>query len=340
MPVYLPEPQETLADRLGREPLIVAEAGLVLAQIFEGLRFLHEHGIVHGSLYPGSIRIKQSSPWLIQLSDVCLHPYVELENREERRLYASLTNTGITKPVPQWDIWSAGVVGLVLLSPDGLPTRPKSRTSRRWSITLANRAIHFRNAEKPGPKGKKEAARFLTNVLKVELNERLAAEECLQDPWLALFRPPPANNDHEEPPIPPIPNTPPSDEDLEYGRIKEEEEEEEEGGGEDTETEEPHSSRSKGKQPVHPRRPSRTLSGNQSRQPSRTPISKGKQPLHSRRSSAESSSYHVRQRSVTHQSLPTSPRSPIGSRHAAVGRSIRIEDDDDIKGFRGSGSSK
>ena len=289
MPVYLPEPQETLADRLvSRGPLQEGLAGLVLVQVFEGLKFLHENNMVHGSLYPGSIRFEHpSKPWNIQLSDIGLYPYVELDNREERQLYA-VQRLGTSNPVPEWDTWSAGVVGLMLLSPDGLPSRKRRCTQKLWMTIVANRAVDFHNTH---PTVKNKASRFITSVLKVEYNERLSAEKCLQDPWLREFK------DAEG-----------SDESTETENPTEAEE----VSGEDTETEEPRSSQSEGKQPLYARRAS---SGNQYRQPSRTPISKGKQPQHSRRTS-------------------------IGSRHTTLERAIKPEHDNDMRGFKGSRPSK
>ena len=101
MPVYLPEPQESLADRLASTgPLQESLARSVLVQVFEGLRFLHENNMVHGSLYPGSIRFEHpSKPWNIQLSDIGLYPYVELDDDEERQLYATQSFC-TSNPVP------------------------------------------------------------------------------------------------------------------------------------------------------------------------------------------------------------------------------------------------
>ena len=339
MPVYFPEPQETLADRLAsRGPLQESLAGLVLVQVFEGLKFLHENGMIHGSLYPGSIRFEHpSKPWNVQLSDIGLYPYVELDNSQERQLYAT-QRPAASNPSPKWDTWSAGVVGLVLLSPDGLPTRNRRHTQLTWTKTVANRAVDFRTAH---PTVKNKAARFITSVLKVEFDERLSAQEYLQDPWLKEIK---------------------DEEGIDESTETSETNEAEEVSGEDTETEGPRSSLSKGKQPQYARRASFS---SQHRQPSRTPISKGKQqqqqPQRSRRTSIGTSSHHLRQQSMTPQNMPSSPTtligsrhttversmtpqnippSPstlIGSRHTTVERSMAREHDDDRRGFKGSG---
>lgn len=145
MPVYLPEPPETLADRHIKERITEIETVQILAQIFEGLKFLHTNGMVHGGLYPGSIRIKHSAPWSIKLSDIGLHSCVELENPRERGYYASQPIPGISEPTPKHDTWSAGVVGLYLILPGGLPPSPKRfpYDQSAWTAFMAARAKSF-----------------------------------------------------------------------------------------------------------------------------------------------------------------------------------------------------
>lgn len=139
MPVYLSQPQVTLADQLsrGRGPLTEGDAGQVLAQIFEGLRFLHEHGVIHGSICPSSVMIERSSPWSIKLSDIGLSPYVELEDQNDRALYATQKEGNSIKAKEVGGTWSAGVIGLELLG--SLPPRParKKHSQRQWVITVA-----------------------------------------------------------------------------------------------------------------------------------------------------------------------------------------------------------
>ncbi len=257
MPVYFPEPAETLADRQGREPLTEIDAGEVLAQVFEGLKFLHNNHIVHGSLFPGNIRIKHSGPWSIRLSDIGLDPYVDLEDSEERELFKSQPRPGNNSPGPLQDTWSAGVVGLSVLSPGGLPSRPprstRTQTQHAWTRSLVKVAKAFHAAEEPGPGGKKDAARFLTRVLQYAHLDRLTAEECLQDPWIQLWRLP-LSYDREDSqdlndPFFYVPrNAGPPSPFSEAGSAHVEAEDEE-GSGEDTETEDPRNSTSKGKQP-------------------------------------------------------------------------------------------
>lgn len=307
MPVYLPEPPITLADRHNIEPLNEDDTREVLRQVFEGLGFLHANDILHGGLYPGNIRIEESGFWSIKLSDIGLNPYVDLENSNERGLYAS--NQGrVRGPGPVIDTWSAGVVGLRLLSPGGLPARSLRQRQSEWAQRVAKRAVDFHAAERPGPDGKKEAAHFLTRVLKYEFSERLTAAECLQDSWL---KPPQmlVTRDYVDDPHSPylfVPDSPRSYVSPYRAGFGDEEAEDEGGSGEDTETEEPRTSASKGKQPQTSHRTSITPSSDPHRQRSATPQSvqyPGYPPTESRHTTLEPSE------SISNQ----------GSRHSSAG---------------------
>ena len=194
MPVYLPEPLETLADiQMNEQPLTENDAREVLTQVFESLSFLHKHGITHGGLCPQSIKIEHSDPWSIKLSDIGLHPMVELEDPGRRYMYLSQQNAGYAKPRPSWDIWPAGVIGMDILFPEelgrGTSASKKSATHTTWMRKLESRATAIYYSERPAPRGRKDAALFLTRVLKITFVERPTAAQCLQDPWLRAKRP-------------------------------------------------------------------------------------------------------------------------------------------------------
>ena len=274
----------------------------MLGQVFEGLGFLHANDIFHGGLYPGNIRIEESGFWSIKLSDIGLNPYVDLENSNERGLYAS--NQGRARGTgPVIDTWSAGVVGLRLLSPGGLPARSLRQRQSEWAQRVAKEAVDFHAAERPGPDGKKEAAHFLTRVLKYEFSERLTAAECLQDSWLQHWRLPVAYDLEDDPHDPSyyLPDSPRSVDNFNRAGFVDEE-----GSGEDTETEEPRTSASKGKQPQTSHRTSITPSSDPHRQRSATPQSvqyPGYPPTESRHTTLEPSE------SISNQ----------GSRHSSAG---------------------
>ena len=319
MPVYLPEPPETLAERHARYPLTEIDAAQVLAQVLEGLKLLHANDIIHGSLYPGSIRIKRTDTWSISLSDIGLHSYVDLENSQERGFYASQPTPSIFEPMPKHDTWSVGIVGLYLILPGGLPPRPKHfpYDQSAWMAFMAARARSYHASR---PRGKQDASLFLTRVLKYDYRERLTAEECLQDRWIQLWHLPfPDSLDPSDPffdiadidsPLETI------NEVMNY-----------QGSGKDLETEDPGTVTWKGKQPQRSRDMRVTPSSDSYGQGTAIPQSvkhPGVIPTHSHHTRVTRSSSSNKQRSPTPQSLahsgvtPTKPR----SRNSKVSESI------------------
>ena len=205
MPVYLPEPPETLTDRLRNELLSPRDTGDVLGQVLEGLKFLHAKGMVHGGLCPDSIRIERYKPWSIKLSDIGLHPQVMLGNAEERELYTNQVRD-ICLPTPAGDIWSAGVVGLRVAWPDGFPTPSEywpneehkakwspltwSRFQSDWMQKVADQASTLLRSKSPSTEGRTDVATLLTHML--TFTNQFTAEQCLQDKWIRYcYIPPP-----------------------------------------------------------------------------------------------------------------------------------------------------
>ena len=274
---------------------------------------MHANGIVHGGLYPGCIRIKHSSPWSIRLSDIGLHSYVDLENAEERGYYLSQPTPDISEPMPKHDTWSAGVVGLSLILPGGLPPRPKRFPYDQfaWIAFIAARAKSFHAGQKPG--WTKDAALFLTRVLKHDYRKRLTAEECLQDPWIWLWQLPVSDSQDLSDPF----YIQDGDSPLEtLGEV-----EDDEGSGEVTEIEEPRTVTSKGKQRQESRQTSVTPSSSLQQQRTTTPRSLGCAgviPTHSRHTSVTPSSSSHQQRSATPRSLGSSRVTPTNPRYRNI----------------------
>ena len=289
MPAYLAEPPVTLTERLNKGSLGERDAGEILGQVFEGLRFLHANGIVHGGLCPQSIRIASFTPWSIKLSDIGLHPQVRLPDAEERELYLNEVSDPCHIPVPTGDIWSAGVVGLRVAWPDGFPKPsihwPNEKNKAKWSplqwfrfqsewkqmVTNQTAALYYETDH--SERGKKDVASFLTHVF--TFTETITAESCLKEAWIRRWHLPLSHGQDEQNldyfnyPLLCIPTngsgvplaepSGPSGgglvykeaEDQEGGDEEKETEEskDEEDSGEDTETGKPRSSISKGKQP-------------------------------------------------------------------------------------------
>ena len=276
MPVYLAEPPVTLSDKLNRGSLGERDTGEILGQVFEGLKFLHAKGLVHGGLCPHSIRIESFRPWLIRLSDIGLHPQVRLGNVEERELYLNEVSDHCYIPTPMGDIWSAGVVGLRIAWPDGFPTPSDhwpseqnkakwsplqwSRFQSEWTQKVTDQASALFYSTSPSAEGKRDVALFLTHVF--TFTDTNTAESCLQQAWIQRWHLPLSHEQNKQnfqnldDPYSYVPTNGSSvplagpsggglvwkeAEDIEGGDV--------EDSGQDTETEKPRSSVSKGKQP-------------------------------------------------------------------------------------------
>ena len=295
---------------------------------------MHANGIVHGGLYPGSIRINRSTPLSIKLSDIGLDSYVDLENAKEREYYACHPAPSISEPMPKHDTWSAGVVGLNLILPGGLPPRRNlfHYDQSAWTASMAAQAKSFHASQKPG--FKKDAALFLTRVLQHDYRERLSAEECLQDPWIRLGK---MSISDSQDPSDPFFYRSGGDAPLEIlGGV-----EDHEGSGEVREIAEPRTVRSKGKQPQGLRQTGDTPSSILQQQRAGTSQSLGYAgviPTHSRRTSVTpSSSSHQqrRQQIATPRSLVDSSVTPAKPRYRDIkpSESISRQSSDPIPGI-------
>ena len=172
--------QTTLHTLHQEEPLSAEEVGFVMGQTFAALEYVHDHGWTHGNLDPRSIHVMSRKHLWIKLTDTALSDYVDLGKPDGyHSIYAS-QNVPKVDQSPA-DVWSAGVVALELLRPDGLPHRNTYKPFR-WAQGLESLAkdMHAKSAN--------EATAFITNVLTYDFSERPKAKEVLEDPWILRNR--------------------------------------------------------------------------------------------------------------------------------------------------------
>lgn len=104
LPSTAGERPETLADRLTRGRLRVAEALRYTIGAAEALRRMHGHGCVHGSVHPAGIAIAENQVRLLPCSPVALSPYTSPEQ------------VAGGEPDPRSDVFSLGAVLYEMLS--------------------------------------------------------------------------------------------------------------------------------------------------------------------------------------------------------------------------------
>lgn len=162
------------------EPLSTEETGFVLGQTFAALQYLHDQRWTHGNLDPRSIHVMSRKHLWIKLTDTALSDYADLgKPNGYHAMYASQASSRANH-CPA-DIWSAGVVALQFLLPNGLP-HCATKAQYRWILQLERLAVHTdRNTGT-------DATTFIRKVLKCDFDERPTATAILEDPWIVQNR--------------------------------------------------------------------------------------------------------------------------------------------------------
>lgn len=173
-----------------KQKLTEDETRHVFTQLFKGLKYLHDRGIVHRDIKPENILVVDEN-LTVKLGDfglakiigedsftttLCGTPsYVAPEILEDsrRRRY--------TKAV---DIWSLGVVLYICLC--GFPPFSDELYTRENPYTLAQQ-IKMGRFDYPSPYWDSvgdPALDLIDRMLTVDVDKRITVDECLEHPWL------------------------------------------------------------------------------------------------------------------------------------------------------------
>ena len=164
------------------EPLGTEEAAFVLGQVFAALQYLHDQSWTHGNVDPRSIHVRSRKELWIQLTDTGLSDYVDLG--KPKGYHAIYASQHILRKADQFatDIWSAGVVALELLLPNGLPHRNFDTRQTHWLQKLERLAVSMDR------KSGNDATALVKSTLKVHYKERPTAREVLNNSWIIRNR--------------------------------------------------------------------------------------------------------------------------------------------------------
>jgi serine/threonine-protein kinase Chk2 len=173
-----------------KQKLRESEARKVFVQLFEGLKYLHERGIVHRDIKPENILLMNKN-LAVKLADfglakiigeesftttLCGTPsYVAPEILEDSR------HRRYTKAV---DVWSMGVVLYICLC--GFPPFSDELCTRENPYTLSDQ-IKMGLFDYPSPYWDTVgdlALDLIDRMLTVDINKRITVEECFEHPWV------------------------------------------------------------------------------------------------------------------------------------------------------------
>ena len=114
---------EDLAQRMGREPIAIAEGLLIARQIADALEAAHEHGIVHRDLKPANVMVGPRGA--VKLLDFGLARRMDTADNATAQTQEAMTQPGVLLGTPAYmapevlvgrpadargDIWALGVI--------------------------------------------------------------------------------------------------------------------------------------------------------------------------------------------------------------------------------------
>ncbi|KAJ5080104.1 serine/threonine-protein kinase fhke-related [Anaeramoeba ignava] len=180
-----------LLDLIAKSTLNEEEALFLFYQILTAISYLHKNGIAHRDLKPENILLKKDSTPHIKITDFGISKVVN-----EQKLMKTICGTplylapemliypdqGYTFAV---DMWSAGIIlyqlltGVTPFNFSFFPNTPFEIQSFYSKIDFDSNSL---------PKISDSAKDLVRNLLKVNPNQRLTADQALNHPWIKSNR--------------------------------------------------------------------------------------------------------------------------------------------------------
>ncbi|KAE9966896.1 hypothetical protein BLS_006753 [Venturia inaequalis] len=174
-------------QRIG--PFLPETAGLVVRQVLEGIRYMHEINFAHRDLKPGNILVVTTSPWTVKIADFGISKQCiegaqfqtqlgtpEYMAPEQKGHFRSIE--GVHAYSLSVDIWAIGVITMELIL-----THPFLYNSDQEDYTRGIRPLDFRN--ETGAVISEACRDFVTSLLTPDPTHRPNAEVAISHPWFA-----------------------------------------------------------------------------------------------------------------------------------------------------------
>ncbi|EYE93306.1 CAMK family serine/threonine-protein kinase [Aspergillus ruber CBS 135680] len=175
---------------VSKQNLSEDETRHVFKQLFEGLKYLHDRGIVHRDIKPENILVSDKK-LSVKLGDFGLAKIIG-EDSFTTTLCGTpsyvapeiLQDTNYRRYTKAVDIWSLGVVLYICLC--GFPPFSDELYTRQNPYTMAQQ-IKMGRFDYPSPYWDSvgdPALDLIDRMLTVNADQRITVEECLEHPWL------------------------------------------------------------------------------------------------------------------------------------------------------------
>ncbi|GAT20522.1 serine/threonine-protein kinase Chk2 [Aspergillus luchuensis] len=166
---------------ISRQKFSESETRCIFIQLFEGLKYLHDRGIIHRDIKPENILVADKE-LTVKLGDFGLAKIIDVapEILQERRYRK------YTKAV---DVWSLGVVLYICLC--GFPPFSDELYTPEHPYTLAQQ-IQQGSFDYPSPYWDTVgdlALDLIDRMLTVNVDDRITVDECLEHPWITGKQP-------------------------------------------------------------------------------------------------------------------------------------------------------
>ncbi|KAF2499006.1 kinase-like protein [Lophium mytilinum] len=174
-------------DRNG--PFPEQSAGLIVRQVLEGIRFMHEINFAHRDLKPGNILVASTSPWAVKIADFGISKQcnegTQLQTQlgtpeymapEQKGHFRS--SQGVTTYSLSVDIWAIGVIAMELIL-----AHPFLYPSDQEDYTRGIKPLEFNH---PSQIGISESCQdFVKSLLTPNPIHRPSAEAAISHSWFA-----------------------------------------------------------------------------------------------------------------------------------------------------------
>lgn len=176
-----------------KEPLPENECKLIVAQLLEGLSFMHEHGFAHRDLKPQNVLVVHKPPrrWWVKLADFGISKRAadgqsELRTKAGTPAYAAPEVFGIIQTdsyTSAVDMWSLGVIAYRVLTGETMFRDAIFRDPSRL-IKYVGGTLKFPVEALQTKEISPEGCQAIEKMIAAKPENRPSAAECLNETWL------------------------------------------------------------------------------------------------------------------------------------------------------------